>query len=147
MAFSYCFNGDGLGYGLHETWILIANRRSNNVCRDLALRGRPAKTATLTFRPVAKGCRLQWRIKTNQIFVMKTGGIMIGIIGATLFIWHLVKVVSNPDYEGYASHQVMAVNAVVLIIFGTVLYFMGKRRTKHKRRSAAVRDQKGDGHV
>lgn len=78
---------------------------------------------------------------------MKTGGIIIGIIGATLFIWHLVKVVSNPIYEGYASHQVMSIDAVILIIFGTVLYFMGKRRTKPKRRSAAIRDQNGDGDV
>ena len=77
---------------------------------------------------------------------MKTGGIIIGIIGATLFIWHLAKVASNPDYEGYASHQVMASNAVILLVFGTALYFMGKRRTKHKRR-AAVRDESGDGHV
>ena len=78
---------------------------------------------------------------------MKTGGIIIGIIGATLFIWHLVKVVSNPDYEGYASHQVMALNAVILMIFGTVIYFMGRWRLKHKRRSAAVRYQNGNGDV
>jgi glycopeptide antibiotics resistance protein len=77
---------------------------------------------------------------------MKTGGIFIGIIGATLFVWHLFKVMLNPDYEGYASHQVMALNAVILIIFGTVLYFMGKRSLKNKR-SAAIRDQNGDGDV
>ena len=78
---------------------------------------------------------------------MKTGGLIIGIIGATLFVWHLIKVGVNPDYEGYASHQVMALNAVILIIFGTVIYFMGRRRLKHKRRSAAVRDQNGNGNV
>lgn len=73
---------------------------------------------------------------------MKTGGLIIGIIGATLFVWHLIKVGVNPDYEGYASHQVMALNAVILIIFGSALYFMGKRSLKNKR-SAAVRDQNG----
>lgn len=78
---------------------------------------------------------------------MKTGGIIIGIIGVALFIWHVIRVMSNPDYVGYASHQVMSIDAVILIIFGTVLYFMGKRRTKPKRRSAAIRDQNGDGDV
>lgn len=83
---------------------------------------------------------LVWN-ETNQSFLMKIGGIVIIIIGATLFIWHLIKVGFNPDYVGYASHQVMALNAVLLIIFGTVIYFMGRWRVKHKKRSAAVRDQ------
>lgn len=66
---------------------------------------------------------------------MKIGGIVIINIGATLFIWHLIKVGFNPDYVGYASHQVMALNAVVVIIFGTVIYFMARRRERRKRRS------------
>lgn len=78
---------------------------------------------------------------------MKTGGIIIGIIGATLFVWHLIKVGFNPDYVGYASHQVMALNAVILIVFGTVIYFIGGRRLKHKRRGADVQDQNVDRRV
>lgn len=78
---------------------------------------------------------------------MKTGGIVISIIGVTLVVWHLIQVGFDPDYEGYASHQVMALNAVILIIFGTVIYFMGRRRFRDRRRSAAVRDQNGNGDV
>ena len=35
---------------------------------------------------------------------MKTGGIVISAIGLALFAWHLIRVTSNPDYIGYASH-------------------------------------------
>ena len=66
---------------------------------------------------------------------MKTGGIVVGIIGVTLLIWHLVKVMSNPNYEGYASHQVMSVDAVILIIVGIGLYIFGKRNQRIRDRS------------
>ncbi len=71
---------------------------------------------------------------------MKNGGIVISIIGVTLFIWHLVKVRFNPDYEGYVSHQVMALNAVILIIVGVCLYALAKRRLQRKRSSAQIDD-------
>lgn len=60
------------------------------------------------------------------------------VIGIALFGWHLIRVNSNPNYVGYASHQVMSVNGVVVLAFGLALYFMGGRRnrtktmTKHK---------------
>ncbi len=63
---------------------------------------------------------------------MKTGGIVIGVIGIALFAWHLIKVSSNPDYVGYASHQVMSVNGVLVFIFGVALYFLGRWRKKRK---------------
>ena len=69
---------------------------------------------------------------------MKTGGIVVGIIGVSLFLWHLVR--SNPNYEGYASHQVMSIDAVILIIVGTFLYIIGKRRLKRKSPSVEIRD-------
>ncbi|MFZ1700972.1 MAG: hypothetical protein WBO10_04445 [Pyrinomonadaceae bacterium] len=49
---------------------------------------------------------------------MKTGGIVISVIGIALFAWHLIRVSSNPDYIGYASHQVMSVNGVIVLVFG-----------------------------
>lgn len=72
---------------------------------------------------------------------MRTGGIVIGIIGAVLFVWHVLRVTSQPDYEGYASHQVMSVNAAVLLIFGAVIYFMGTRRMKRMRRGGPTQTQ------
>ncbi len=63
---------------------------------------------------------------------MKTGGIVISIIGVVLFAWHLIRVSSDPDYIGYASHQVMSVNGVLVFVFGLTLYFMGRWRKNRK---------------
>ncbi len=63
---------------------------------------------------------------------MKTGGIVISVIGITLFAWHLIRVSSNPNYAGYASHQVMSVNGVIVFVFGVSLYFLGRWREKRK---------------
>lgn len=75
---------------------------------------------------------------------MKTGGVIIGIIGAALFVWHLFKVVSNPDYEGYASHQVMAMNAMILVVVGTGFYFWGRWRSNRYAKSAPRSSSHGD---
>ncbi|MBK8302714.1 MAG: hypothetical protein IPK98_04645 [Chloracidobacterium sp.] len=63
---------------------------------------------------------------------MKTGGIAISIIGIALFAWHLIRVSSNPDYIGYASHQVMSVNGGLVLVFGVTLYFIGRWRKKRE---------------
>lgn len=70
---------------------------------------------------------------------MKTGGILIAILGAALFAWHLVRVQINPDYEGYASHQVMAMNSLIVFVFGITLCFIGRWQ---KNRKEKVRIQK-----
>ena len=67
---------------------------------------------------------------------MKIGGLISSIIGIGLFTWHLIRVRMNPDYEGYASHKVMAMNAVILIIFGAVLYFIGRWKGKRHGRDS-----------
>lgn len=71
---------------------------------------------------------------------MKTGGIVISVIGIALFAWHLIRVSSNPDYIGYASHQVMSVNGVIVLVFGVTLYFMGRWRKNRKGRPTERRD-------
>lgn len=63
---------------------------------------------------------------------MKTGGIVLSVIGIALFTWHLIRVSSNPNYVGYASHQVMSVNGVIVFVFGVCLYFMGRWLDKRK---------------
>ena len=65
---------------------------------------------------------------------MKTGGIVIMIAGISLFFWHLFRGEWDPAYSiGYASHQVMSVDSLVLVILGAVFYFWGRRR--HQRRN------------
>ncbi len=72
---------------------------------------------------------------------MKTGGIVISVIGIALFAWHLIRVSSNPDYIGYASHQVMSVNGVIVLVFGVTLYFIGRWRKTRKGRPMGRRDE------
>ena len=60
---------------------------------------------------------------------IKMIGILVGIVGALLFIWHSVKVVRNTDYNtAYSSHQILSLVGGILIIVGTGLYIWGKRR-------------------
>jgi hypothetical protein len=71
---------------------------------------------------------------------MKIGGIVIGIAGILLFFWHLFKGTSNPDYSiGYASHPVMSVDSVILVVVGAIFYFWGRHR--HKRNTLTTRDE------
>lgn len=72
---------------------------------------------------------------------MKTGGIVISVIGIALFAWHVIRVSSNPDYIGYASHQVMSINGVLVLVFGVTLYFIGSWRNKRKGVSKRRRDE------
>ena len=60
---------------------------------------------------------------------IKIIGILVGILGAGLFVWHMVKVVMNTDYNTvYSSHQILSLVGGILIIVGTGLYIWGKRR-------------------
>lgn len=77
---------------------------------------------------------------------MRMGGIVIGIIGVTLFLWHLFRGETDADYHfGYASHQVMSVDSPILIVAGAVFYFWGRRR--HIRRTAQEPDHDSDERV
>ena len=65
---------------------------------------------------------------------MRIGGIVIGVIGILLFFWHLFRGEVDPDYHlGYASHQIMSVDSLILIGAGAVFYFWGRRRSSGRR--------------
>jgi hypothetical protein len=60
---------------------------------------------------------------------MKTGGIVFMITGIALFVWHLFRGEWDPARRfGYASHQVMSVDSIILVVIGAVFYFWGRRR-------------------
>lgn len=60
---------------------------------------------------------------------IKIIGILVGILGLGLFVWHSVKVVMNTDYDtAYSSHQILSLVGGILIIVGTSLYILGRRR-------------------
>ena len=61
---------------------------------------------------------------------MKTIGIIIGTIGAALFVWHSVKVVMGTDYggSGLSNHQLMSLVGGILVVAGTGVYILGRRR-------------------
>jgi uncharacterized membrane protein YeaQ/YmgE (transglycosylase-associated protein family) len=63
---------------------------------------------------------------------MKIAGIIIGIIGAVLFVWHAVKVVMGTDIDtAYMSHTVLSLIGGVMVLAGTWLYVIGRRRPRH----------------
>lgn len=76
----------------------------------------------------------------GNIASMRIGGIVIGKIGIILFFWHLFRGEVDSDYYfGYASHQVMSVDSLILIGAGAVFYFWGRHR--HIRMTAQTPDE------
>lgn len=62
---------------------------------------------------------------------MKIGGIIVGIIGALLFVWHLVKVMTGADEgTGITTHHVMSLVGGVLMFAGIWLYIAGRKRRR-----------------
>lgn len=66
---------------------------------------------------------------------MKIGGIIIGLLGAILFGGHFILSEFYPEQYGYFSHQVRAVDGVVVLVFGAAIHFIGMWRTNRKKRS------------
>lgn len=75
----------------------------------------------------------------RDIPVMKLGGIVIAVGGVLLFFWHLLRGEFDPNtHSGYASHQVMSVDSLILVSVGAVFFFWGEHR--HRRRTRTGRE-------
>ncbi len=65
---------------------------------------------------------------------MKFGGIIIGLTGALLFIWHLAKVFAGTDQGGgVTTHHMMSLVGGVLLFAGIWLYVIGRKRARPRR--------------
>ena len=62
---------------------------------------------------------------------MRVAGIIVGILGAVLFIWHSVKVMMGTDITtGYTSHESLSLVGGILMFAGTWLYVTGRRKSR-----------------
>lgn len=60
---------------------------------------------------------------------MKVGGIIIALVGAALFVWHLAKVFEGTDTgAGVTTHHVVSLVGGVLMFAGIWLYVAGRKR-------------------
>lgn len=62
---------------------------------------------------------------------MKNLGIIVGVIGAVLFIWHMIKVMNGTDVGfGIWNHQTLSLIGGILVLIGTASYILGRRRRR-----------------
>lgn len=62
---------------------------------------------------------------------MKIAGIIVGIIGAILFVWHLVKVMLDMETStGIFTHHILSLVGGVIMIVGIGIYILGRRRNR-----------------
>ena len=64
---------------------------------------------------------------------MKLIGILVGILGAALLVWHSVKVATNAESNaGMTTHHLLSLAGGILIIVGTGIYIFERRRGKRR---------------
>ncbi|MDQ6786484.1 MAG: hypothetical protein M3033_06655 [Acidobacteriota bacterium] len=65
---------------------------------------------------------------------IKMIGILVGVSGFGLFVWHMVKVITNQDYDeqSFVTHQWLSLIGGLLILLGTAVYIIGRGRRKRK---------------
>lgn len=65
---------------------------------------------------------------------IKMIGILVGVFGLGLFVWHMVKVMTKQDYDGqgFITHQWLSLIGGLLILLGTAVYIIGRERRKRK---------------
>lgn len=62
---------------------------------------------------------------------MKLTGIIVGVIGAMMFVWHLVKVVLGTDQPtGIFTHHILSLVGGILMLAGIGIWIKGHRRQK-----------------
>lgn len=65
---------------------------------------------------------------------MKIFGIIIGVIGAAMFVWHLVKVLFGLEEQtGVLSHHWLSLIGAVIMFVGIGLYAVGRERIARKK--------------
>lgn len=65
---------------------------------------------------------------------MKIAGIIVGAIGAILFVWHYVNVAMGRDVDTrYISHQTLSLVGGIIIFLGIGIYVIGRRRSRTPR--------------
>ena len=64
---------------------------------------------------------------------MKIVGIIIGILGTVLFLWHVAKVVAGTDIDSaFMSHKVLSLVGGIMILAGTWMYAIGRRKPQRR---------------
>ena len=59
---------------------------------------------------------------------MKIFGIIVGVIGAAIFVWHLVKVFLDAEQQtGILSHHWLSLIGGILMLAGIGIYIAGRR--------------------
>ena len=62
---------------------------------------------------------------------MKMIGILVGVLGTGLFVWHLVKVAANAEQTpGFGTHHLLSLTGGLLILAGTGIYIFGRGKSR-----------------
>lgn len=62
---------------------------------------------------------------------MKLAGIIVGVVGAIMFVWHLVKVVTGTEEQtGTFTHHILSLVGGILAFAGIWIWIKGHRRRK-----------------
>ena len=79
---------------------------------------------------------------------IKIIGILVGVFGFALFVWHMVKVVMGTDVgSGFMDHRLLSLVGGILILAGTGIYIVGRgghRKRLNQNQSAIRREDKKD---
>lgn len=63
---------------------------------------------------------------------------IIGLLGAFLFAAHFIMSDHYPEQYGYFSHQVRAVDGLIVVVFGVVIYLIGVWRGIRKKKNLPI---------
>lgn len=64
---------------------------------------------------------------------MKVAGIIIGVLGAGLFVWHSIRVLMGTDVDlGFTRHGFLSLIGGVMMFAGIWLYIEGRRKPRAK---------------